>query len=107
MSSQTVSTKLQKIATLASYQPKLTLTTLAHYIDVDWLREAFRRTRKSAAAGIDGKTAEDYAENLDENLSNLLQRLKVGQYRAPAVRRTYIEKRWREATATGNTNGRR
>ena len=92
MSSQTVSTKLQKIATLASYQPKLTLTTLAHYIDVDWLREAFRRTRKSAAAGIDGTTAEDYAQNLDENLSNLLQRLKAGQYRAPAVRRTYIEK---------------
>ena len=92
MSSQTVLMKLQKIATLASYQPKLTLTTLAHYIDVDWLREAFRRTRKSAAAGIDGTTAEDYAQNLDENLSNLLQRLKAGQYRAPAVRRTYIEK---------------
>ena len=92
MSSQTVSTKLQKIAQLASYQPKLTLTTLAHHIDEDWLGEAFRRTRKAAAAGIDGKTAATYARNLDENLSNLVQRLKAGQYRAPAVRRMYIEK---------------
>lgn len=92
MSSQTVSTKLQKIAELASYRPKLTLTTLAHHIDEDWLDEAFRRTRKAAAAGIDGKTAATYARNLDENLSNLLQRLKAGRYRAPAVRRTYIDK---------------
>ncbi len=87
-----MSTKLQKIAQLASYQPKLTLTTLAHHIDVDWLGEAFRRTRKTAAAGIDGKTAATYARNLDENLSNLLQCLKAGRYRAPAVRRTYIDK---------------
>ena len=79
MSSQTVSTKLQKIAKLASYQPKLTLTTLAHHIDEDWLGEAFRRTRKAAAAGIDGETATTYARNLDENLSNLLQRLKAGR----------------------------
>jgi len=92
MSSQTVSTKLQKIATLASYHPKLTLTTLIHHIDMDWLVEAFRRTRKSAAAGIDGQSAEDYAQNLEENLSNLLQRVKAGRYRAPAVRRTYIDK---------------
>jgi len=92
MSSQTVSTKLQKIAELASYQPKLALTTLAHHIDEDWLDEAFRRTRKAAAAGVDGKTAVTYARKLDENLSNLLQRLKAGQYRAPAVRRTYIDK---------------
>ena len=92
MSSQTVSTKLQQIAKLASYQPKLTLTTLAHHIDEDWLHEAFRRTRKAAAAGIDGKTAATYARDLDTNLSHLLQRLRAGRYRAPAVRRTYIEK---------------
>ena len=84
--------RLQAIAKLASHQPKLTLTTLAHHIEEGWLREAFRRTRKIAAAGIDGTTAEDYARNLDENLNHLLQRLKAGQYRAPVVRRTYIEK---------------
>ena len=34
----------------------MALTTLAHHIDVDWLREAYRRTRKDGARGVDGQT---------------------------------------------------
>ena len=37
------------------------LTTLAHHIDIDWLREAYRRTRKDGATGVDGQSAEEYA----------------------------------------------
>jgi hypothetical protein len=33
------------------------LTTLAHYIDVPFLHEAYRRTRKDGAVGVDGQTA--------------------------------------------------
>jgi len=53
----TVSTKLQKIAILAKEAPQRVLTTLAHHIDVDFLREAYRRTRKDGAVGVDGQTA--------------------------------------------------
>ena len=91
-SCEAISTKQRKIATLAQVEPKMVLTTLAHHIDVDWLAEAYRRTRKSAAAGVDGVTAEDYERDLDKNLSSLLDRFKSGKYRAPAVRRVYIEK---------------
>ena len=87
-----ISTKLSKIATLASIDSTRALTTLAHHIDLEWLYEAYRRTRKSAAPGVDGVTAKQYAENLDENLSSLLDRFKSGRYRAPAVRRVHIEK---------------
>jgi len=68
------------------------LTTLAHHIDVEWLREAYRRTRKDAAAGVDGQTAEAYAANLEENLQSLLDRAKSGTYWAPPVRRVHIPK---------------
>ena len=53
-SRESISTKQEKIAELARREPKLVFTTLAHHIDVAWLHEAYRRTRKSGAAGIDG-----------------------------------------------------
>lgn len=68
------------------------LTTLAHHIDADWLREAYRRTRKDGARGVDGKSAEEYEEHLEENLRSLLDRVKSGAYRAPPVRRVHIPK---------------
>ena len=92
LSPSNISTKQSKIASLASTDTERALTTLAHHIDHEWLCEAYRRTRKNAAPGVDGVTAEQYAENLDENLSSLLDRFKSGRYRAPAVRRVHIEK---------------
>jgi group II intron reverse transcriptase/maturase len=89
---KTVSTKLQQIAKLAREAPDMVLDTLAHHIDVEWLREAYRRTRKSGAVGVDGQSAAAYAENLEENLRSLLERFKSGTYRAPPVRRAYVPK---------------
>lgn len=91
-SPSTVSTKLQRIATLAREAPDMGITSLSHHIDLDWLREAFRRTRKDGAPGIDGKTGADYEENLEANLQDLLDRAKSGRYRAPPVRRVHIPK---------------
>jgi len=61
-------------------------------MDALWMREAFKRTRKNGAPGIDGVRASGYAERLDENLSELLDSAKAGTYRAPAVRRVQIPK---------------
>lgn len=91
-SSSTVSTKLERIATMAKEMPGAALTTLAHHIDIDWLREAYRRTRKNGARGVDGQSALQYAENLEGNLEALLERMKSGAYRAPPVRRVHIPK---------------
>jgi RNA-directed DNA polymerase len=91
-SSQTISAKLERIAKLARELPDRPLTTLAHHIDVDWLREAYRLTRKDGARGVDGQSAEQYAEHLGENLQTLLDRAKSGTYRAPPVRRVHIPK---------------
>jgi len=92
MSSQTVSTKLQWIAEQAVRDPKRVFTSLAHLIDVDFLKEAYHRTRKNAAPGVDGVTAEEYGKNLDENLRNLHERLRTGRYKAPPAKRVWLDK---------------
>ena len=49
------------LAELAKRSPELVFTSLAHLIDLEWLREAYRCTRKDGAAGVDGQTAADLA----------------------------------------------
>ena len=56
------------------------------------LTRSDRRTRKDGAVGVDGQTAAEYEEKLQENLQDLLARFKSGRYKAPPVRRTYIPK---------------
>jgi len=89
---ESVSTRLQRIAQLAREDRTRVLVSLAHHIDMDFLREAYRRTRKDGAPGVDGLTAAAYEENLEENLQSLLDRFKSGRYKAPPVRRVYIPK---------------
>ena len=90
--SETVSTKLRRIAELAEEDPDRSFLSLAHHIDVEVLEEAYRRTRKDGAPGIDGRTARDYEEDLEGNLRSLLKRFKDGDYKAPPVRRVHIPK---------------
>jgi RNA-directed DNA polymerase len=66
--------------------------TLNQYIDYEWVRYAYDRTRKDGAVGVDHQTAEEYAVNLEQNLHDLVGQLKSGRYRAPPVRRHYIPK---------------
>lgn len=87
-----ISTKRQRIANLAKNAPDMSFTSLNGYLDLDWMREAYRRTRKDGAVGCDGVTAEQYETNLGKNLSNLLDRAKSGTYYAPPVRRVNIPK---------------
>jgi len=87
-----ISTRLRRIARLAREDPERSFLSLAHYIDEFWLREAYSRTRKDGAVGVDGTTAEQYAQNLGDNLRSLLSRFKSGQYQAPPVKRVHIPK---------------
>ena len=92
MSSPTVSTQLQEIATKASHDPQWVFTTLAHRIDAQCLREAYAKLNKKGAQGLSKVTAAHYSENLDGNLIDLHSRLKSGRYRGPPVKRVWIEK---------------
>jgi RNA-directed DNA polymerase len=87
-----VSTKQQQIAELAKQCPQMGFTSLAHHIDAHWMLEAYHRTRKDGAAGVDGQTVEDFRKDLAGNLHSLRERAKSGAYRAPPVRRVHIPK---------------
>ena len=70
----------------------MAFTSLNHYLDEEWMRFAYESTRKDGAVGVDGQTAQEYALNLEQNLRDLLNRLKSGRYHAMPVRRHYIDK---------------
>jgi len=92
MDSANLLTKWQWIVELARRKPGTMLFSLNHVIDFEWMREAYIRTRKDGAAGIDGVTPRDYEANLEANLRDLLERIKSGRYEAPPVRRVYLPK---------------
>ena len=74
--SPTISRKLQRIAEQAQRDPEMVFDNVFHLIDRDFLREAYRRTRKHSAPGVDQVTAKQYAEHLEENLRDLHERLR-------------------------------
>jgi RNA-directed DNA polymerase len=87
-----VSTKQQRIAELAKQSPQRGFTSLNHHLDLLWLVEAYNRTRKDGAPGVDGQTSDEYGLSLWDNLASLLDRAKSGAYVAPPVRRVHIPK---------------
>ncbi|MEQ9587587.1 MAG: group II intron reverse transcriptase/maturase [Parvibaculaceae bacterium] len=87
-----ISTRRARIADIAKNHRGEALYTLSHHMDIVWLHEAYNRTRKGGATGVDGVSAEDYSEALLENLEALLDKAKSGLYRAPPVRRAFIPK---------------
>ena len=88
----TISPKLERIAELAKADSELQFTSIVHLVNVEMLREAFRLLRKDAASGVSGETAYEYADNLEENLEDLHDRLWKQRYKAPPVRRVWIDK---------------
>lgn len=87
-----ISTRLHRIGELARGAPDMAIVTLAHHVDLVWMYEAYRQTRKDGAVGCDEVTAAEYAVDLDSNLRSLLERFKSGRYLAPPVRRVQIPK---------------
>ena len=91
-SADRISPRLARIAEQARQAPDMVFTTLFHHVDMDWMREAYRRTRKNGAVGVDGQDGEAFAVDLEGNLHGLLDAAKSGTYRAPPARRVQIPK---------------
>ena len=97
-------TRLPRLAEPAVQDPALGCTTLAHRIDVDLVREAYRRTRQDAAPGIDEVTAAAAAEPLAANLDDRHERRRRGLEKAdggqrPIGRPTFEDKLVQRAVA--------
>lgn len=68
------------------------LQTLMHKVNKETLKEQHKRQQQGKASGVDQMTKEEYGINLDENLDNLIKRMKSFSYRPQPVRRSYIPK---------------
>src|SRR6267142_6461584 len=91
--SASVSTKQERIATLAKQSPEMAFTSLAYLLDIEWLNEAYQRTRKDGAVGVDGVTAEEYEQDLEGIRAAEVPdsgRLKVSPHRNSLVSREAI-----------------
>jgi len=85
-------TSLLAIANKAKDRKYYRFLNLYRLIDENLLLECWRDIRKNAAYGVDRVSAQQYGENLIENIRNLIDRLKRKSYRARLVRRHYIPK---------------
>ena len=85
-----MATKLNEIRQLSRRYPKL--QTLINYVNYENLKDEHKRQTSDRAVGIDGVTKQMYGEHLDENLNNLLTKMKAFKYKPQPVRRTYIPK---------------
>jgi group II intron reverse transcriptase/maturase len=96
-----VKTRQQHITYVAKKYADSPLTTLGHHIDMLWMREAFSRLNRNSAPGVDGITVAQYEENLEANLSELIELVKSGRYRPPPVKRVHIPKNEKETRPIG------
>ncbi|MDR5729917.1 MAG: group II intron reverse transcriptase/maturase [Terriglobia bacterium] len=87
-----VSNGLDRVREVARQDKDARFTALLHHVDFTRLWKAYWAIRPQAAPGVDGVTWEDYGQDLEGNLRNLLERVHGGAYRASPSRRVYIPK---------------
>ena len=85
-------TKLERISQLSKENPDMVFTSVWHMINIDLLKECHREMDGKKAVGIDGVTKGEYEKNLEENLTNLVERLKNKSYKPEPARRVDIPK---------------
>ena len=85
-------TKLALLSERARQEPQLQFTSLAHILEVDFLRGCYFELGRDRASGIDGVSWQDYGKQLDENLENLVERMKAKRYKPQPAKRVYIPK---------------
>lgn len=84
--------KLSLITERARQEPECQFTSLAHLLNERFLEHCYHRLGRDRASGIDGVTWQEYGESLEENLKDLVARLKAKRYQPQPARRVYIPK---------------
>ncbi len=84
--------KLALLSERARKDPKLQFTSLAHLLNAGFLKACYYSLGRDRASGMDGVSWKEYGERLDENLNDLVTRLKAKRYKPLPARRVYIPK---------------
>lgn len=81
-----------QIAAVSKKYPNSGLTNLNQYLTEELLTQCYKLLNRRSSPGVDGQTWQDYQQESEERLPRLLSEIKSGQYRAPHIRRVYIDK---------------
>jgi RNA-directed DNA polymerase len=92
MPEQLMPTSLRGIANRAATHKSHRYRNLSGLLNEANLKWCFQFLRKDAAPGVDQVDVEEYGQDLDSNICDLVERLKEGRYRAKLVRRRNIPK---------------
>ena len=87
-----MTTKLMSLTQRAKTSPKCKFISLAHILAEDFLKGCFWELKRDKASGVDGVSVKEYEVDLDNNLKDLVARMKQKKYRPQPVRRVYIPK---------------
>lgn len=85
-------TKLARIADKSRNEKRPIFTSLYHLINEELLKQCHKELDGNKAEGIDNVSKKEYAENLDENIKDLVIRLKNKAYKPAPALRVYIPK---------------
>lgn len=85
-------TKLIRIAELAKMNPDMKFTSIVHLLNEENLKRCHQELPSGKATGVHKITKEEYAENLEGNIAELVKRMKRNAYKPVPVRRTFIAK---------------
>ena len=85
-------TKLERIMEISATTPKPEFTSLYHLINIEMLKQCHKELDGNKAVGIDKVTKAEYEEHLEENLTNLVSRLKNKAYKPLPSLRVFIPK---------------
>ena len=93
--------KLSLISEHAKKNPQLQFTSLAHLLNVVFLKDCYKSLNRNKAVGIDGVCWKEYGKDLDANLENLVARMKSKKYKPIPAKRVYIPKNEKEKRPLG------
>lgn len=84
--------KLLQISWYAERDKSVKFTSLAHLLDEEFLSDCYFSLNRNKAIGIDNISWEEYGKDLDNNLENLVIKLKQKKFKPQPAKRVYIPK---------------
>ena len=85
-------TKLERIAEISANSPRPEFTSLYHLINKEMLLQCHKELDGNKAVGVDEITKKEYGRNLEQNIDDLVERLKRKSYKPQPSIRVYIPK---------------
>lgn len=91
-STKTSSTQLLEIAKKAKEEPQKKFTGLYRLLNQEFLISNWQEMNLRSASGVDGVSPKQFGDNLETEVSKIIEDLKAKRYRAPKIRQKMIPK---------------